>query len=42
MKRILLAALGLGASLLAAPAYVPDPLDLGVNPIYDCPPYRNF
>jgi hypothetical protein len=22
--------------------YVPDPLGLGVNPIYDCPPYRNY
>jgi hypothetical protein len=22
--------------------YVPDPLDLGLNPFYDCPPYGNF
>jgi len=22
--------------------YVADPLDLGLNPIYDCPPYGNF
>ena len=22
--------------------YVPDPLELGLSPIYDCPPYGNF
>ncbi|MDQ1747339.1 MAG: hypothetical protein QOD07_1602 [Frankiaceae bacterium] len=22
--------------------YAPDPLDLGLNPVYDCPPYSDF